>query len=265
MKIMEVLPWQELVEDCRQQEYPWTDGAADLMYRLGELELEDSGMETPLTEEALGEVSAVFDSMYKRTEKLDYYLRLSVRFCLFRNIVGVFLRRIACTGGEGGKRCLMWIAQAVMVSGIRQVPFSLKLWYGLLPTLDLKYQEDYRILLGHVERSLMQLAGSSVYRFFCQQCSRHEVDALLEKCHAAVLEAEQRRRYTGKRGQGHTRLVIEHILLWQERGVMLHLDQVMPFLKCLEALWHHDVRLGCRQGAERMYRKKTISSFMSFH
>ena len=235
MKIMEVLPGQELVEDCRQQEYPWTDGAADLMNRLGELELQDSGMDTPLTEEALGEVSAVFDSMYKRTEKLDYYLRLSVRFCLFRNIVGVFLRRIACTGGEGGKRCLMWIAQAVMVSGIRQVPFSLKLWYGLLPTLDLKYQEDYRILLGHVERSLMQLAGSSVYRFFCQQCSRH------------------------------TRLVIEHILLWQERGVMLHLDQVMPFLKCLEALWHHDVRLGCRQGAERMYRKKTISSFMSFH
>ena len=150
----------------------------------------------------------------------------------------------------------MQITQAIIVSSITQEPFTLKVWKSFVPYLDPRLQDIFQSIIDHSELIVMGLTGNTVYHFFNRQIATGEIDVLLAQCHAALLAAEKRRRFSGKRGQGHTKLIIDQILYWQEMGYMQHVDTITPFIRCLEAHWHHEFRLGSRQGIERMYKKK---------
>jgi len=255
------LPWQGLIDSCRKMETPWRDGAADVMQCLMHLNLEeeDLGEGDIIPEETLKKVHEAFMDIFTRTERLEYQLKVFIRFNILRSIVGVFLRSISCCNGnesdEAG-RVLARLTQAVIVSSITLEPFTLKVWKGLIPYLEPELQGIFDHIMNNTELVVMRLAGNTVYHFFNTQQTIPEIDDLLAQCHQALAAAEKRRKYTCKRGQGHTKLIIDHILLWQEKGYMRHIDTAMPFIRCLEAHWNHEFKLGSRQGVERMYRKK---------
>ena len=255
------LPWQELVDTCQRMETPWKDGAEEVMLRLKDLGLDEMalGGDGHIPEETLRAISGVFEDVFQKTEKLEYQQKVYLRFGIFRSIVGIFLQKISAFKGEDrveeGLR-LMQITQAIIVSSITQEPFTLKVWKSFVPYLDPRLQDIFQSIIGHSELIVMGLTGNTVYRFFNRQIAIGEIDGLLAQCHAALLAAEKRRRFSGKRGQGHTRLIIDQILRWQELGYMQHVDTITPFIRCLEAHWHHEFRLGSRQGIERMYKMK---------
>ena len=255
------LQWQELVDTCKRMETPWRDGAEEVMLRLKDLGLDemDLGRDNHIPEETLRAISGVFEDVFQKTEKLEYQQRVYLRFGIFRSIVGIFLQKISAFNGEDRveeMQRLMQITQAIIVSSITQEPFTLKVWKSFVPYLDLRLQNIFQTIIDHSELIVMCLAGNTVYHFFNRQISTEKIDGLLAQCHAALLAAEKRRQFSGKRGQGHTKLIIGKILHWQDMGFMLHVETITPFIRCLEAHWHHEFRLGSRQGAERMYKNK---------
>lgn len=242
-------------------ETPSSGISTSILSRIGDLGLHvaDFGEGTCAGSGIMTRVSEVIDRELESLPEMDYYLRLTVMTSVFQQLTGILLHQVIREDVPSPvSDVLMQLAHAVMVRSMREQPFTLALWRSVR---DMSRRELHPLLdelLCQVEQSLMELLGSSVYSFFEETCSREEVDTLLEKAYQAVKAAELVRRYTSRHGNGHTQLIIGYVLRWQDSNRMKRVPRIMPFLRSLEAYWHHDCRLGCRQGVERMYMKHTM-------
>lgn len=240
-------------------ETPWAQAAARVLSELLLLDQPagDSEQDQPHTDDLRDSVFSILDRQLETFSGMDYYQRLGMTFSFFHEVTGAFLHQ-SLAAGEGRHGHLAAIAVSVILRSMREPPFSVSLWRSLLPYFREEARPLLASLLDRVELSLMEMLGQSVYSFFEDDCPREKVDRLLEEACRSVTAAESVRCLTSRHGNGHTRLIIGYVLSWQERGLMKRVPRIMPFLRSLEAYWHHDCRLGCRQGVERMYTKRTM-------
>ena len=259
--IADLLPWDEMTGAGKGTETPSAKISSSILAHIGGLGLELSafGSGSSASSGIMTEISGAIDRELESLPSVDYYLRISVTSSVFQHLVGVLLHQ-AVKEKEGcrTREVLMQLAHAVMVRSMREQPFTLGLWRSVR---DLSREELHPLLdelVCQVELTLMDLLGDSVYSFFEEACTREEIDTLLEKAYQAVKAAESFRQYTSRHGNGHTQLIIGYVLRWQDSNRMKRVPRITPFLRSLEAYWHHDCRLGCRQGIERMYMKRTM-------
>lgn len=256
-----LLPWRELLAASQQRETPWADVSTRILSRLMALDLNTAdlgtGEELPL--KTLEKISLLFDDTVEEIEKMDYFIKISMSFGLYQTLIGVFLQAIHKMEHEReARQALMQLAHAVLVRSLKQHPFSLSIWQKLNGQLTAEDRMLFDDLLSRAEHTIMLLTGNTVYSFFEESCTREEIDELLGKAYQAVTAAEQVRQYSAKSGNGHTKLILQYVEQWQGNGQLKRLPRICPFLQSLDAHWKHKVKLGCRQGVERMYETQKM-------
>lgn len=256
------LPWQEIITASRHKEAPWKDVSTSILSGIQSLDLdsEDLGKGDILPLDTFERIAQVFDEALRETDQQDYYLRMCMRFCIFQNVVGILLHQVTkmSQGQEAEQQALTQLAHASMLASVRQIPFTIEVWQGMEEQLEPELRPYYETILNRVEGSIMTISGNTVYSFFEDSCSRQEVDRLLQAAYKAVSVSDKERQFSSRHGNGHSKLILQYVVLWQDNCRLKQLPRIMPFLRSLEAHWHHEFKLGCRQGVERMYAKKTM-------
>lgn len=252
------LPWRAILDASRHREAPWADISTTILTSIQQLNLDsrDLGNGQALPTETTDMISRLVEEKLQQVESLSYYLKLSMRFTIFQNIVGVLIRQVMEMTPEQKeeRQALMQMTHAVMLCSVRQVPFTVEMWRDMAPQLIAEAQPVFDELLCRVEASIMTITGNTVYSYFEEDCSRHEVDSLLAEAYRSIVAEEKDRQFTDLHGKGHTKLLMTFIIRWQDDYQLKRMNSIMPFLRSLDAHWKHALALGCRQGVERMYK-----------
>ena len=256
------LPWQDILTASGRKETPWKDVSTGILSRIEELDLEaeDLGTGDNLPLDTFEVIAKVIDEALADLERKDYYIRMCMRFCIFQNLVGVVFHQIEEMPPESleERQALMQLAHAFVLSSVRQLPFTIDVWQGMTEQLPPETRPTYETILCRVEGSIMAISGNTVYSFFEDGCTKQEVDRLLSAAYKAVAASDKERQFSSRHGNGHSKLILQYVMLWQDNCRLKQLPRIMPFLRSLDAHWHHEFKLGCRQGVERMYAKKTM-------
>lgn len=252
--------WQEMLVANRQRLTVWKDITTVFFEKLEPLtnteQYDLDSEEIPLV--MLDRVSDLIDETFEPYSMMDYYLKLSLRFEIFYNVVGLLVRQIymSDTFDDREVSVLKRLTQAIIIKSVKEPPFTIDTWKLLSAFLTRKIVESYLELIEDVELQIMYLTGNTVYTYFEDHCSKSDVDALLEKAYKTLMLEENARQYSSRHGNGHTKTILLFVERWQENRQMKEVDRIKPFLVCLEAYWHGKIRLGSRQGVEKMYQKK---------
>jgi len=254
------LPWEEILDASRRKETPWVDKSTNILVSIEQLNLDsdDLGRDKTLPLETLDKISQLFDEELKCFEEKSYYLKVSMYYDVYQTLVGVLLRQVLDMKPTKKEEihALTQLAQAIMLRSVKHIPYTIDMWREMAELLLPEAQPIFEDILSRMEVSIMVLTGNTVYSFFEDTCTHKEIDKLLLEAQQAVAAAEQVRQFSDFHGNGHTRLILHYVQEWQEDYVLKKMPTITPFLRCLEAHWKHTYKLGCRQGAERMYKVK---------
>lgn len=260
--INERLPWHEILAASRHKETPWVDVSTAILESIEalNLDLEEMGIGGQMPMPTIDKIGKLFDQFILDTEREQYYMKMSIRFSVFQSIVGVIIRQAMQLpdNRKDERQVLMQLAHAIIVRSVQQVPFTIDEWKKLAGKIAPEAHVMLFEILCRVEETIMIMTGNTVYSYFDSTCSKEEVDVMLDKAKAAVEAAEKVRALGPRHGDGHSKLILQYVILWQEDDRMKKVTRIMPFLQCLKAHWHTDISLGCRQGVEKMYAKKTL-------
>jgi len=252
------LPWPSILESSRRRETPWRDVSSSILTSIEQLDLDQEDLGNGITPpmETIDAISQLLDRQLQEIDKMSYYQKISMRFSVFQSLVGVLVKQAMEMDQEGKEEmdALKQIAHVIVLCSIRQIPFTIELWRMMIPQLIPEARPILEDILFRVEQSIMTITGNTVYNYFNDNCSRSEVDRLLDKAYRAILSEDKTRQYTERHGDGHTKLLMRFIFEWQDEYQLKKMNSIMPFLKSLDAHWRHSVSLGCRQGIEKMYK-----------
>lgn len=251
--------WQELLVANRQRLTPWKDLTTDILARMESVFRDVDSLENDIIPHAmLDSVSFVIDETLDQYQKMDYYLKLSIRFEVFHSLVGILIWQIFLSDSDDEKELLFLkrLAQSVIIKSIREPPLTIESWKFMTSFLPDRIIASYMELIEDVELQIMYLTGNTVYNYFDESCSKAEVDILLENAFKTLILEEEARQFSSRHGNGHSKTILQFVERWQENRQMKDVDRIKPFLVCLEAYWHGKIRLGSRQGVEKMYQKK---------
>lgn len=251
--------WQALLIANRQRLTPWKDLTTEILQKLEPtVGLEDLRLgEEAICHQILEQVSEVFDETFAQFDKMDYYLKLSLKSEIYKDVVGLFVRQLYMSDGYSDQErgALQRVLQAVLIKSVKEPPLTVESWRQLSSLLTESVVQHYTELIDDVELQIMYITGNTVYTYFEECCSKAEVDSLLEKAFETLTLEEEVRQFTSRHGNGHTKTILQFVERWQEDRQMKEVDRIKPFLVCLEAYWHGKIRLGSRQGVEKMYNR----------
>lgn len=251
--------WQALLIANRQRLTPWKDLITEILQKVEPaVELHElRNEEEVISRQVLERVSDVFDETFTQFDKMDYYLKLSLKSEIYKDVVGLFVRQLYMSDGytEQERGALESVLLAILIKSVKEPPMTVENWRQLSCLLTESVVQLYAELIDRVELQIMYITGNTVYTYFEERCSKAEVDSLLENAFETLSLEEEVRQFTSRHGNGHTKTILQFVERWQEDRQMKEVDRIKPFLVCLEAYWHGKIRLGSRQGVEKMYNR----------